>query len=276
MRIRYSFSSRKTGIIEGTNKHKQPFPKIVREVITLADIILEILDARFINQTRNPELEAFVQSEGKKLIYVLNKADLVDDIKTQEEVDQIGLTPYVFFSCTKKIGRNELRKRIQIEAKRLKLKRKVLVGIIGYPNTGKSSLMNVITRRASAPVSPISGHTKGIQKVRFTQDIAILDSPGVIPDNEGTKAGKEVLVKHTAIGIRRYDSVKDPALLVVRLMREYPGVIESHYRLSLKEDEDFLEILGKKKNFLKKKGIVDIDRTARSVLKDWQEGTIKG
>ncbi len=274
MRIRYSFSSRKTGIIVGTNKHRKAFPLIVREVVSMADIILEILDARFIQQTRNADLEHFIAEEKKELIYILNKADLVDAEKATEEIERLGLRPYVFFSCTKKIGRNELRRRIQIEAKRLKLKRKVLVGIVGYPNTGKSSIMNVLTRRASAPVSPISGHTKGIQKVRFGKDIAILDSPGVIPDDETTKAGKEILMKHTAIGIRRFDSVKNPELMVVRLMREYPGVIERYYHLSLKESDDFLEVLGKQKGFLKKHGVVDSDRTARLVLKDWQEGHI--
>lgn len=275
MRVRYSFSSRKTGIIEGTNKHSKPFPTIVKEVVSMADIVLEILDARFIEQTRNKDIEQFIREEGKKLIYILNKADLTDTEKAEKEAAALELVPWVFFSCTKKIGRNELRKRIQIEAKRLKLKRKVLVGIVGYPNTGKSSLMNVLTRKGSAPVSPISGHTKGIQKVRFTKDIAILDSPGVIPDNEGTRAGRDILVKHTAIGIRRFDSVKDPELMVVRLMREYPGLIEKYYRLTIKEGEDFLELLGRKRNLLKKGGLVDSDRAARLVLKDWQEGRIK-
>lgn len=275
MRIRYSFSSRKTGIIVGTNKHKKAFPLIVLEVVGMADIILEILDARFIGQTRNLELEKFVRQEGKKLIYILNKADLVDMVKAEEEAAALELEPWVFFSCTEKIGRNDLRKRIQIEAKRLKLKRKVLVGVVGYPNTGKSSLMNVLTRRASAPVSPISGHTKGIQKVRFGKDIAILDSPGVIPDHEGTRAGRDILAKHTAIGIRRFDSVKNPELMVVQLMRAYPGLIEKYYHLSLKADDDFLEILGKQRGFLKKHGFVDTDRAARLVLKDWQEGRIK-
>ena len=47
MRVRYSFSSRRTGIIEPGNKHRESFPKQVREVIRISDIILQVLDARF-------------------------------------------------------------------------------------------------------------------------------------------------------------------------------------------------------------------------------------
>ena len=55
MRVRYSFSSRHTGTIANTNKHRIPIPKMVKEVIRTSDIILEVLDARFIEQTRNKE-----------------------------------------------------------------------------------------------------------------------------------------------------------------------------------------------------------------------------
>ena len=81
MKQRFSFSSKKTGKFKKqptTNKHRIKFPKIVADVIRTSDIILEVLDARFIEKTRNQDVENLVKNQGKKLIYILNKADLID------------------------------------------------------------------------------------------------------------------------------------------------------------------------------------------------------
>src|SRR3989338_7995513 len=75
MRVRFSFSSRRTRKIDSHNKHRQDYPSLAKEVIISSDIVLEILDARFIKETRNYAMEAFASEHGKVLIYVINKAD---------------------------------------------------------------------------------------------------------------------------------------------------------------------------------------------------------
>ncbi|MCW8965985.1 MAG: hypothetical protein OQK82_04750, partial [Candidatus Pacearchaeota archaeon] len=147
MRVRYSFSSRRTRRLAKIRKQRPKYPELVEKIITVSDIILEVLDARFIEETRNRELEREIKKQKKKLIYVLNKSDLVTKIKSAQK-------PAVSISCTKKRGGKELRALIQKEAKLLKKKtgkvlkgdkikesvsEKITVGIIGYPNTGKSS-----------------------------------------------------------------------------------------------------------------------------------------
>src|SRR3989338_8531301 len=103
MRVKYSFSSRRTRKIDSNNKHRQEYPELAKEVISASDIVLEVLDARFIQQTRNKELEDFTREQGKKLIYVINKADLVK----VEDIDY--LEPYVFVSTIVNTGRRALR-----------------------------------------------------------------------------------------------------------------------------------------------------------------------
>jgi len=98
MRVRYLFSSKKTGKSRkpfSVNSHKQEFPKLVREVIRTADIILEILDSRFVSKTRNPELEEYILSQDKKIIYILNKADLVDVNALKENPETFELNPKI-------------------------------------------------------------------------------------------------------------------------------------------------------------------------------------
>ena len=59
---------------------------------------------------------------------------------------------------------------------------KFKVGVLGYPNTGKSSIINALKGRASAPTSPVSGYTKGMQWIRASKRMYLLDPPGVFPD----------------------------------------------------------------------------------------------
>lgn len=276
MRVRYSFSTRKTGLIEGTNIHNIPFPKLVRDVIRTSDIILEVLDARFIEKTRNIELENIIKQLNKKLIYVINKSDLVDIKELKEKLEILGLSPYVLFSCKAKRGTKELRTKIKIEVKRIDLKDRARVGIVGYPNTGKSSMINLLSGKGSAAVSPTSGFTKGIQKIRLTKEILLLDTPGVVPEKEDFTRSAEVMKKHAEIGVQTADRVKNPDMAVLSIMKSYPNLLEDFYKIPANGDAEILiEEVGRKNNFLAKGNKIDVDRTARFILKDWQSGKIR-
>lgn len=280
MHQRHSFSSKKTGKFKkapSTNKHRIKFPKIVADVIRTSDILLEILDARFIDKTRNLEIENLVKKEGKRLIYILNKADLVNIDELKSNYDLSNLEDYVFFSTKSKIGRKRLKDRLKIEVKRMKLgSKQARVGIIGYPNTGKSSLINVLTGRKGTGTSAESGYTKVMQKIRFNKDILILDTPGVFQEKENPETKSADLKKHAQIGIKTFANVKEPQLIILSLMQLYPNKLEKFYQIEANGDSElFLEELGRKKNFIKKGNLIDADRAARYVLKDWQAGKIR-
>ena len=309
MRVKFTFSSRKTRKIDTHNKHRQEYPSLAKEVIISSDIVLEVLDARFISETRNDVMEEFARVNGKILIYILNKADLVDHVKLEESGALKDLINYIFVSCKKNQGRRELRETIKIQAKNFKKARKnsekteeerneeqhlelhkhgiglkkffktgneVHVGVIGYPNVGKSSLINMLTGRGAARTSPKAGFTRGIQKIRLAQGIILLDTPGVMSDEDAAASQMSNLKKHAMIGVRTYDSTKNPEFVVAQIMAENPGLFEKNYNINAEGDSEILlEQLGKKRNLLRKGGEVDMDRIARIVLKDWQSGKIR-
>ena len=277
VRVRYSFGSRHTGRIENIKKQRKKYPDVMKEVIGISEVILEILDSRYIGETRNKEIEEEIKKQGKKIIFVLNKADLVDSKKLEKKLPK-DLKPYVFVSAKTRKGSNNLRNKIKIEAKRADIgeKKRVHIGVIGYPNSGKSSIINLITRRGVTGTSKQAGYTKGMQKIKMSEGILILDTPGVIPESKYSSSAKMTFSEDAKVGARSYNDVKDPEDIVHYLMKDFSKEIEKYYKLKVEGDSEILiEKLGKEKNFLKKKGEVDIDRTSRIILRDWQEGKIK-
>ncbi|HLC77593.1 MAG TPA: GTPase [Candidatus Nanoarchaeia archaeon] len=270
MRPRYSFSSRRTGHIENMRKQRKKFPSIAEQILNESDIIIEVLDARFISDTKNPEIEAFIKARDKKIIYAINKADLID-----EKNIEVILEKSVLVSCKTRNGINQLRNIIKIISSQLK-KDKVVVGVLGYPNTGKSSLINSLIGKKSAPSSSQAGYTKALQKLKLMDGIVLLDSPGVIPKNEYSGVESKKIAQHAKVGARTYSNVRDPEQIITEIMREFPGLLEEHYNILTNGDsETLIEKLGEKKSFYKKGSEIDADKVSRFILKEWQEGKIK-
>lgn len=285
-RVRYSFSSRKTGHLENIDKQKEKFPDLLKKVIQISDIILQVLDARFVEEMLNEEILDQLKGTKKKLIYVINKSDLVDIKKVKKSEILKHLKDYVFVSAKSGKGVTELRNKIKILSNQIRgeqkkkdnqdesFKQRIQVGIVGYPNAGKSSLINLLTRKGSTKVSSTSGYTKGLQKVKLIKDVLIIDSPGVIPTYEYTTTKKGHFSEHAKVNARSYDQVKDPQEIIEYLFEKHAEDLNSYYNTNAINSNELMDYVGKEKKLLKKGGKINEDRTARFILKDWQEGKI--
>ena len=286
MRPRYSFSSRRTRHIDKMTKQKQKYPDLVKKIVDTSDIILEILDARFPDQTRNLDLEDQIKQQNKKIIYVLNKSDLT----TKKNLYKIKISPKITISCKNRTKIKDLRDLIKRVAKQVKKiekrtlkgekiietdENKIKVGVIGYPNTGKSSILNLLAGKKAAGVGSDAGFTKGVQKIRLSENIILLDTPGVIPQNQYSTSKKDTIAEHTLFGGKSYTQVKEPDMVIHDLMQKFPKLLQKHYKIKTNSPEHLIEKLGRQKGFLKKGNKVNEDKTARYILKDWQLGEIK-
>lgn len=248
------------------------FWKLVNEVIEESDVLLEVLDSRLPDMTRNIEVEKKVINAGKKLILVLNKADLIGQELAEKEKKRFSQSfPVVFVSTKEHHGTKLLREKIHGVAGK---KEQVVVGVLGYPNVGKSSIINVLKGRKAASTSPLAGHTKALQKIRVTKRILMFDTPGVLPFEERDET------KHVLIGTKMFSDIKNPDIYACEIIslcnKINENIIPSFYHVPFVSDAfDLLEKIAEKMNFLLKGGNVDSDKTARSIIKDWQTGKIK-
>lgn len=245
------------------------FWNVVNKVIFEADILLLVMDSRLSFETRNVEVENKIKKSKKPFLYVLTKCDLIS--QADSELLKKSIKPSIFVSSKEYHGLKLLREKLIVLGKQNYPEKKYYtIGVLGYPNVGKSSLINALNGRSAAGVSSTSGFTKGVQRIRADNKIVFLDTPGVVPYSEKNQE------KHAIIGTTDYNKAKDPDLSVLKLLESFPGKIESFYgvREDL-DDEEKLEFIAKKMNILKSGGLPDIDRISRKILKDWQEGKIK-
>ena len=242
------------------------FWNMVNRVIADADILLLVLDARMAQDTRNLEIEDKVMAAGKPIIFVLNKCDLVDKYVVEQYKRMVPNS--IFVSAKQHLGTVMLREKILATAGRFGKVSGIRVGVLGYPNVGKSSINNALKGKSAAKTSSISGYTKHIQKIR-TSKIVLLDTPGVIPYKE-----KDAF-KHNIIGTIDAGKEKNPDIVAVLLMNEFPEIIERHYGVIVITDkEKTLENIALKRNMLIKGSKPDVIRAAKMILKDWQTGAI--
>ncbi|WP_457753329.1 GTPase [Thermococcus sp.] len=244
--------------------------RIVREVIDEADIVIEVVDARDPIGTRNPKVERLVRESGKKLLITMNKADLVPK-EWAEEYKKKSNVPMVFISARERKGTGILRREIKKIAKELfdEGKEKVKVALVGYPNVGKSTIINVLKGKHAVGVAPIPGYTKGKQLIRLSKKIWLIDSPGVVPIDDFD----ELVIKGGFPADKIEDPVKPALKLIRRILDTRKEALTEKYGIQQFENEEqILEAIGRKKGLLRKGGETDIEEAARYFLREWQTG----
>ena len=242
------------------------FMKRLYKVMDEADIIVEVLDARFPKETTNRIIEEFATRNKKTLIRALNKSDLVSKKFLIKATKMFEKT--IIISAKERTGINILKKTIKKGAKEQNK-----VAFVGYPNTGKSSLINAISGRKSAPTSIKAGFTRGEQFIRISKEIMLIDSPGIISYGEMDEAELALL------GAKGFEQIKDiercAEHIATYIINANPKVLSSKYNLTkTKEADEVLEDIAKEKCFLLKGGKPDVKRASRLVLEEWQKGKL--
>lgn len=246
---------------------------IVKDIIRKADVVVCVLDARMPDLSRNEDVEKIVINSKKKLFLAFNKVDLVS--KQRLEFLRKRYQHAFFVSGSKNIGIGKLRTAILIAAKRAGIEKPKL-GVVGYPNVGKSAVINALAHSAKALVSATAGTTRGVQIIN-ARNIQVLDSPGVFPYEDDE-------IKLGILAARSPEQLRNPELVACEIIKiilqNDKRVLESFYGVKLEEEADWdaYEIMlqiGQERKMLLKGGITDEHRIAMQIIRDWQTGKIR-
>jgi ribosome biogenesis GTPase A len=281
----------------------EPYWDLIKEIIRNSDIILEVLDARSVDISRNEQLEKMIRDANRPRIFVINKIDLVDkkhlelsverlmrDIH-ENKIDNVDVA-YVSNKRIKtiKILLRKIRQMFSKYGKRVdfrvnpiikrpfrEAKGDIIIGIVGYPNVGKSSLINSLSFKKKVAVSSKAGTTHGVHWIAANEEIKLIDTPGVIPLSYMDES------KLAFIASKNAERLKEPEVAAGKIIELFIkenklNKLEDFFNIKLDEKENpylILEEIALKKNHLKKGGLPDDIRVSIIIIKAWQEGRLR-
>uniref|UniRef100_A0A3B4WJC6 Nucleolar GTP-binding protein 2 n=1 Tax=Seriola lalandi dorsalis TaxID=1841481 RepID=A0A3B4WJC6_SERLL len=245
------------------------------KVIDSSDVIIQVLDARDPMGTRSKSIETYLKKEKpwKHLIFVLNKCDLIPTWVTKRWVAVLSQEyPTLAFhaSLTNSFGKGSLIQLLRQFGKLHTDKKQISVGFIGYPNVGKSSVINTLRSKKVCNVAPLAGETKVWQYITLMRRIFLIDCPGVVYPSEDSES--DIVLK----GVVQVEKIRNPEEHIGAVLeRAKPEYIQKTYRIpSWDTAEDFLEKLAFRSGKLLKGGEPDLSTVSKMVLNDWQRGRI--
>lgn len=245
------------------------------KVIDSSDVIIQVLDARDPMGTRSKSIETYLKKEKpwKHLIFVLNKCDLIPTWVTKRWVAVLSQEyPTLAFhaSLTNSFGKGSLIQLLRQFGKLHTDKKQISVGFIGYPNVGKSSVINTLRSKKVCNVAPLAGETKVWQYITLMRRIFLIDCPGVVYPSEDSET--DIVLK----GVVQVEKIKNPEEHIGAVLdRAKPEYIQKTYRIpTWSSAEDFLEKLALRTGKLLKGGEPDLSTVSKMVLNDWQRGRV--
>ncbi|KAJ2796326.1 nuclear GTP-binding protein nug1, partial [Coemansia furcata] len=160
-----------------------------------------------------------------------------------------------------------------------KIKTSITVGVIGFPNVGKSSLINSLKRSRVCGVGSTPGFTKFVQEIHLDSKLKLLDCPGIVfnsPVKNAQKLDKTALAEMILRNCIKVELLEDPIAPVdLIVQRCKPTALQAMYNVpAFLDTRDFLVRLARQRGFLKRQGIADLVGAARIVLDDWNKGKI--
>lgn len=188
------------------------------KVLDSSDVVLQVLDARDPVGTRSYRVEHHLKTHArhKQLIFVLNKCDLVPNWAVKKWVAVLSREyPTLAFhaSMTNPFGKGNLIALLRQFSSLHEEKKQISVGLIGYPNVGKSSVINAVKGKKVCKVAPVPGETKVWQYITLMRRVFLIDCPGVVIPSGDSEA--DIVLK----GVIRSERLDAPEDHIPELMR---------------------------------------------------------
>jgi len=285
----------------GHETSRKAYYKEFKKVIDNSDVVIEVLDARDPLGCRCLEVEKTILESGpnKKLILLLNKIDLVPKenveawlkylrsdyptvafkASTQSQKENLiqckvplkQLNQMLLSTTSQCVGATSLMKLLTNYCRHNDIETAITVGVVGFPNVGKSSVINSLKRAKACGVGATPGFTKTTKEVLINKKIKIVDSPGIVMAKGNNNAA--VILRNCV----KVESIEDPITPVEAILsRCNKNQMMMRYNIGDYSDAtEFLTLLARKHGKLGKGGKPRLNMAAKSILNDWNSGRIK-
>jgi len=266
--------------------HMAKTKRLIREKIDQVDVVYEVIDARIPYSSKIQNVEE--DTKNKPRILIMTKIDLCDQKETNQWMVYYESLGYHVIGVDLEHGKNlsaviQMTKELMSEAhakrkeKGLSI-RKTRVLIVGIPNAGKSTLINRLVGKKAVVTGNRPGVTKSLDWIRISDDLELLDTPGIL----WPKFEDQVV----ALNLASFTAIKEEVLpiynvvehILKMLYQYYPDVLESRYGITEIDFDDVittLDHIGKRRGCIIRGGEIDYDRVMALILHDIKEGYIK-
>ncbi len=260
--------------------HMNKARKEIGEALPKVDLIIEILDARIPFSSTNPMLASL--RGNKPCIKLLNKADLADPVVTETWQAHLEQSEGIKSLAVNALQAASLKPLLPLCRKLLPEKAAGMKGIqamiVGIPNVGKSTLINLLANRSIAKTGNEPAVTKRQQRINLGNGLILMDTPGVLwPNIENPNSGYRLAVtgaiRETAI------EAEDVAYFAADyLIQHYADRLSQRFKLDTLPEtpEDALKAIGRLRGCLRGGGDVDMEKAGKLLLTELRSGKLGG
>lgn len=265
--------------------HMTKAKRMMQEDMKLIDLVIELVDARVPQSSRNPDIDAL--GKNKSRLILLNKSDLADSKKNKVWMDHFTSKGLHAVEINSKTGtgiksiqgavQEACKEKIERDKRRGIINRPVRAMVVGIPNVGKSTFINSYAGKACAKTGNKPGVTKGKQWIRLNKSLELLDTPGILwPKFEDQTVGLHLAM----IGSMNDEIIhfNELACDLIQFLRvEYNGLLEKRYDIEITNQQEAYEVIEtvcvSRKCFLKGEK-PDIMKMSSIIMEDFRNGRL--
>jgi len=232
----------------------------IGEFVKVVDVIVEVADARVARSGRNPSLDAIAGARAR--IVVLTRGDLADPAITKAWIQTLTERGAVALAIDARSQHGGSRVAAAIAAAARARDGTSRAIVAGLPNSGKSSLINALIRRAAAKTENRAGVTRQLQWFRMAPGIELMDTPGVLVPKIAGKQAQWMLAMCGVLPHERYDPEE--------ISDEFHRWLIAHRPRTRMPD---LATFASARGFMRRGGEIDYHNAALSYLRAFNDGT---
>lgn len=261
--------------------HMKKAERLIRENLSLVDIVIELLDARIPFSSQNPMLREILGDKPR--LIVLNKADLAANVDFWLKKFRAENLSVVAVDAVKGTGIKQLiaKAKSLAQEKTHKLTkhgakpRSARVMIVGIPNVGKSSLINRLAGMNHAKIENKPGVTRAKQWIKIADGLDLLDTPGILyPKFDDADVALKLSWTY-AISDEIHDLEPTVCKLLEVLAEKFPAGLIERYKIEISGDgHELLNKIGLKRGCIRKGGVLDTDKALHLILTDFRAGKL--